>query len=185
MKRPWGPNNYRACSGSSWDGRKGNGMFGQITSTRPRDVKDGLSHTAAFSERIRGDDDNSQIDLDSDLFGLAAPWTEETLRDWCAQLDEVQAAALPIQDSNGGMTWLEGNMDWTRYNHLLPPGSPACKGEITWDGVAMPANSRHRDGVHLLLGDGGVKFVGLSVDADVWRALGTTGGGETVSDTQF
>jgi len=178
MQRPWGPNNYRSCNGSSWSGRGGNGMFGQVTAIRPGSVRDGLSHTAAFSERILGDDDRQFVDLDSDLFGMSAPWTEETLRDWCAQLTEAEAESAPFQDSDSGMTWLEGNMLWTRYNHLLPPGLPSCKGEKTWDGVAMTANSRHSGGVNLLLGDGAVRFVSETVDTDVWRALGTIAGGE-------
>jgi Protein of unknown function (DUF1559) len=61
------------------------------------------------------------------------------------------------------MTWLEGNMNWTRYNHFLPPGAPSCKTDITWNGVAMTANSRHPGGVHLLLGDGAVRFVSENI----------------------
>jgi prepilin-type N-terminal cleavage/methylation domain-containing protein/prepilin-type processing-associated H-X9-DG protein len=185
LKRPWGPTNYRSCNGSTWSGRRGDGMFGQVTAIRPADVKDGLSNTAAFSERIAGDDDRSHIDLDSDLFGLPALWTEETLRNWCGELDEQQAASLPIQDSNGGMTWLEGNMNWTRYNHLLPPGRPSCKGEKTWDGVAMTANSRHPGGVNVLWGDGAVRFVSETIDSATWTAVGTIAGGELTSQDLF
>ncbi|MFH1922488.1 MAG: DUF1559 domain-containing protein [Planctomycetota bacterium] len=185
LNRPWGPNNYRSCNGSSWSGRAGNGMFGQATAIRPADVRDGLSNSAAFSERVLGDDDDGHVDLDSDLFGLQAPWTEETLRDWCLELTEAEAATLVIHDSNGGMTWLEGNMNWTRYNHLLPPGRQSCKGFLTWNGVAMTANSHHPQGVHLLLGDGSVRFVAETVDVDVWHALGTIAGGETLSQEAF
>lgn len=180
LARPWGPNNYRSCNGSSWSGRRGDGMFGQTTAVRPGDIRDGLSNTAAFSERVLGDDDRNHIDLDSDLFGLRAIWTEETLRDWCAQLGHEEAAALSIQDSNGGMTWLEGNMNWTRYNHVLPPGHASCKGEKTWDGVVMTANSRHPRGVNLLLGDGSVRFISNTIQAVTWKALGTISAGEAI-----
>lgn len=172
LQRPWGSNNYRSCNGSSWDGQKGNGMFGQVTSIRPRDVTDGLSNTAAFSERVRGDDDRDQVDMLSDLLGLTAPFTEETFTNWCYQLDESQAATL-INDSNGGMTWLEGNMNWTRYNHVLTPGWPSCKADITWNGVAMTANSRHPQGVNVLMGDGRVQFIGENINRDVWKGMGT------------
>ncbi|MFV1965066.1 MAG: DUF1559 domain-containing protein [Pirellulaceae bacterium] len=178
LRSPWGPNNYRSCNGSSWSGRRGNGMFGQGTAIKPSHIQDGLSNTAAFSERILGDDDREQVDLDSDLFGMSAPWTEPTLRAWCLQLSPQEAATLPYHDSNGGMTWLEGNMNWTRYNHVLPPGKPSCKGEKTWDGVAMTANSHHPGGVNLLLADGSVRFVSETVDPAVWRALATIAGTE-------
>ena len=180
--RPWGQNNYRSCSGSSWAGRAGNGMFGQITRIGPGDILDGLSKTAAFSERIRGDDDKANIDMQSDLFGLAAPWTEESFRQWCTQLSETQAATLPVQNSNSGHTWIEGNMTWTRYNHLLTPGQASCKNDLTWNGVAMTASSRHAGGVHLLLADGSLRFVDQSIDSALWQALGTIAGGETVKD---
>ena len=112
--RPWGQNNYRSCNGSSWDGRAGNGVFGQNTSTKPGEVLDGLSKTAAFSERIRGHDKANELDMQTDLFGLAAPWTEENFREWCLQLSEVQASTLVIHDVTMGQTWLEGNISWTR-----------------------------------------------------------------------
>ena len=175
---PWGMNNYRTCNGSTWSGRIGNGLFGQKKMFRPADVLDGLSHTAAFSERIVGDFDKHKIDLDADLFALPNPWTESTLRAWCNALTTASAATLPIQDVNGGMTWLEGNMNWTRYNHMLPPGRPSCKNVVTWDGVIMTANSRHANGVNVLLADGSVQFVPETIEEDAWRALGTISGSE-------
>jgi hypothetical protein len=83
------------------------------------------------------------------------------------------------------MNWLEGNMSWTRYNHLLPPGSKSCANGLTWCGVSMPANSRLGRGVGLLLGDGSVRFVKYLVDAGVWKALGTIAGGEVVLADSF
>ncbi len=180
LGRPWGPNNYRSCNGSSWAGRAGDGMFGQITSIGPKDVRDGLSNTAAFSERIRGEDVQLPIDLHADLFGLPAPWTETTFRNWCDQLTYAQAAAAPIRNSNGGMTWLEGNMNWTRYNHVLTPGRPSCKNDLTWNGAAMTADSRHAGGVNLLLGDGATRFVSEQINPLVWRALASIAGNEAI-----
>lgn len=185
LRRPWGPNNYRSCNGSTWSGRAGDGLFGQATAIRPADVQDGLSNSAAVSERILGDDDDAHVDMDSDLFGLDSPWTESTLRAWCLALTEAEASTLSIHDSNGGMTWLEGNMNWSRYNHLLPPGLPSCKGWMTWNGVAMTANSRHPGGVNLALGDASVRFVAETIDADVWRALGSIAGGESIAGDAF
>lgn len=185
--RPWGQANYRSCNGSSWAGRLGNGMFGQGTAIRPGNVRDGLSHTAAMCERIRGHDDYRNMDADADHFRLAAPWTEEDFRAWCEQLTDDEAAALPRgpATTNSGLTWLEGNMAWTRYNHVLPPSRKTCINGLTWNGVAMTANSRHGSGVNLLLGDGSVRFVKESIDVTTWRALGTIDGGEAVSDDAF
>lgn len=178
LRRPWGPNNYRSCNGNTWSGRGGNGLLGQITAIRPADVTDGLSNTAAFSERIRGDDDRQTIDMTTDLFGWSSIWTEDSPRNWCRGVTESDAALATSQDPTSGMTWLEGNMIWTRYNHVLNPGYPSCKNDITWNGVVMTASSRHSRGVNLLLGDGRVRFVDVNVDTEVWRAIDSIGGAE-------
>ncbi len=180
LRHPWGANNYRACSGSTWDARIGNGMFWQNSSVRPSHVTDGLSQTAAFSERILGDDDDTSVDLKSDLYGTRGPWSEQALKEWCESLTAATAALATLQDSNNGMTWLEGNMNWTRYNHVSTPNKPSCKNRFTWNGAIMPASSRHPGGVHLLLGDGAVRFVSDSLDEPAWQALGTIAGQETV-----
>jgi prepilin-type N-terminal cleavage/methylation domain-containing protein/prepilin-type processing-associated H-X9-DG protein len=185
--RPWGPNNYRSCNGASWSGRAGDGMFGQVTRIRPADVTDGLSHTAALSERIRGHDDYRRLDPDTDMIRNPSIWTEESFRDWCGGLSDADAAGFTNNraDTNSGFNWLEGNMAWTRYNHLLAPGHKSCANGLTWNGVAMPANSRHGRGVNLLLGDGSVRFTPYTVSPAVWRALGTVAGGEAISDPSF
>ncbi|GIW90305.1 MAG: prepilin-type N-terminal cleavage/methylation domain-containing protein [Pirellulaceae bacterium] len=180
QQSPWGPNNYRACNGSTWSGRKGNGMFGQNTFTRFADVRDGLSNTAMFSERVKGTWDPVGQELRADVYDLSGGWTETAFRQACASLTLAQAAAYP-HDYDGGQTWLEGNMNWTRYNHLLPPNRIACKNGLTWDGTAMPASSWHRGGVNLLLGDGAVRFVSDTIDEKVWMAAGTIAGQEGVT----
>jgi prepilin-type N-terminal cleavage/methylation domain-containing protein len=181
--RPWGQTNYRSCNGGSWSGRASDGMFGQSSRIRPANVTDGVSNTAAFSERIRGHDDFQNIDFDADLFRNAAPWIETSFRNWCLELSEAEASTLERNPSvaNSGMNWLEGNMTWTRYNHLLPPGFKSCANGLTWDGVAMTANSRHDKVIGLLLGDGSARFVKYSVDPRVWKGLATISGGEVIS----
>ena len=157
-------------------------MFGQSTRIGPANVRDGLSNTAAMSERLRGHDDFENVDVTSDQFRLAAPWTEAAFTEWCASLSDAEAIALPKHYSNAttGLTWLEGNMSWTRYNHVLTPGSKTCINGVTWNGVIMTAGSRHAGGVGLLLGDGSVRFVKRTVSPPIWRALGTIAGGETL-----
>ena len=185
LRRPWGSNNYRSCSGSTWAGREGNGMFSLNSRVKPGDVTDGLSQTAALSERVRGDDDNTRVDLLGDVFKLGPGWTEAMFSRECNSLVEPLSATVLGHDSNSGMTWLEGNMNWTRYNHLLPPGAPSCKTDITWNGVAMTANSRHAGGVHVLFGDGAVRFVSENINPVVWSAVGTIAGHEAESLDAF
>jgi prepilin-type N-terminal cleavage/methylation domain-containing protein len=185
--RPWGPTNYRSCNGGSWSGRAGDGLFGQSTRIGPANVRDGLSNTAAIGERVRGHDDYERLDRDADLFREAAPWTEDAFRRWCASLSDQEAASFRKypSDANSGMTWLEGNMSWTRYNHVLPPGFKSCANGLTWNGVAMTSSSRHPGVVNLLLGDGSARPVKDSVDPAVWKALGTIAGGEAIPGDSY
>ena len=176
---PWGHNNYRACSGGSWSGRDSDGMFSQNRGVRYAQVTDGLSNTAMFSERCMGTSSHASRDQRSDLYDIGGVWTEASFRAACAALT-MEEAGRYHHDVDAGQTWLEGNMNWTRYNHVVPPNRIACKNGLTWDGVAMPASSRHPGGVNLLMGDGSVRFANDAVNADLWRALGTIAGEEPI-----
>lgn len=180
----WAHNNYRSCNGSTWSGRAGNGMFGQRSAIRPQDVTDGLSNTACFSERIMGSGNEAAYDLHADLFSQTGAWTQDTFHTWCNALTAATARRLD-HDVNGGETWLEGNMNWTRYNHLLPPNRPSCKNGLTWNGVSMPAASFHADTVNVLLGDGTVRAVRSGVAPSVWSAIATIRGGEVISGDSY
>ncbi len=179
LTQPWGHNNYRSCNGSSWSGRAGDGMFGQASRIRFGDITDGLSNTAAFCEREKGTGNPNVYNRLADLYANPGAWTQATFSQWCASLTQTQAVTL-YHDVDGGQNWLEGNMNWTRYNHVLPPNFNACKNGLTWNGVAMTATSAHSGGVNLLLADGSVRFVKTSIAPNTWQALGTINGGETV-----
>jgi len=178
--RPWAGNNYRACNGSTWAGRTGNGLFGQGKMLRPSAILDGTSHVAAFSERLMGDGTHSRISLQQDVFADGNIWTEPALIPWCDDLTENAARLLRTQDSNGGMTWLEGNMNWTRYNHATVPGKPSCKNQISWNGITMPPSSRHRGGINLLFAGGSTRFISQHVDRQLWGDLGNLNSGRSV-----
>jgi prepilin-type N-terminal cleavage/methylation domain-containing protein/prepilin-type processing-associated H-X9-DG protein len=181
LDQPWGHNNYRSCNGATWSGRAGNGMFGQASTTRFADIIDGLSNTAAFCEREKGTGDPTVYDRLADLYANPGAWTQATFSQWCASLTQAQAVTL-YHDVDGGQNWLEGNMNWTRYNHVLIPNSNACKNGLTWNGVAMTATSAHPGGVNLLLADGSARFVKSSIAPSTWLALATIRGGEIVGD---
>lgn len=177
----WGHNNYRACNGSSWSGRDGDGMFGQISSVRLRDVTDGTTNTAMFSERCKGTPNHDTHDHLSDIYVMPGIWTNETFREFCSTHSPESATAWP-HNIDSGQNWLSGNFNWTRYNHVLGPNRVSCKNGLTWDGVSMSASSRHTGGVNLALADGSVRFVSDSVAEEIWLALGTVSGGETIGE---
>lgn len=172
LQSPWGHNNYRACNGGTWTPRTGNGMFTQRRCLAFAHVLDGLSNTAMFSERAKGSWNPGSYDPKGDLFDISGVWTEPAFRTACKGMTPEESSLFAF-DVDGGQTWLEGNMNWTGYNHLLSPNRIACKNGLTWDGVAMPASSRHAGGVNVTFGDGSVRFVSETVDEEQWRATAT------------
>lgn len=178
LNTAWGRVNYRSCNGSTWDGRNGNGYFGQVSSLRLADARDGSSHTALCSERCKGTWDRAAFDPLSDIYMTAGVWSEATFLEHCRSLSPDTARAYR-QDIDAGQNWLEGNFNWTRYNHAVTPNRVSCKNGFTWDGVAMAASSRHPMGVNVVLGDGAVKFVSENLNPELWQALGSISAGDT------
>lgn len=73
------------------------------------------------------------------------------------------------------------------YTHLLTPNHPSCVNgpedfEVDFSLAMMSASSLHGPGVNSLLADGSVRFVNDSIDAAVWRALGTRNGNDVVTE---
>ena len=170
-------NNYRGCAGTlpynlkndspDHSGRN-NGTFWFQSAVRPAMITDGLSNTAVFSERCLGD--VTSRDPRSDYF-----ITDESL-DACLAVAQVTAPILSDPYTGSGARWADGNIVFTRYHQSFPPSKPSCLLGGTWDfdsQVVVTANSRHPGGVNLLTADGSVRFVKESVDARIWRALGT------------
>lgn len=155
-----------------------NGLFWWNSRVRPRDVIDGLSKTAAFSERIIVDGNNGKVTPDADIFTDSnSPMTLDEAVAVCEAIDMNDLAnQFPLFM---GAPWLHGQH---AYQHVSPPNARSCG----WRHVlraTMTASSRHPGGVHVASAEGSVHFVSNSIDLRTWRALGTRAGNET--DQQF
>jgi prepilin-type processing-associated H-X9-DG protein len=72
-----------------------------------------------------------------------------------------------------GMPWIQGDVCFTLYNHVLPPNRPSCyNGSAVQTGAATAA-SLHAGGVNMTFADGHSAFISTSVDRAVWRAFGS------------
>ena len=81
-----------------------------------------------------------------------------------------------------GERWGDGNLVYARYNHALPPLAPSCLlgGSTDYDSpIVSSASSRHPGGVNLLLADGGVRFIKVTINPTPWRGMATIAGSET------
>jgi prepilin-type N-terminal cleavage/methylation domain-containing protein/prepilin-type processing-associated H-X9-DG protein len=160
---------------------KPDGVFYYLSAIRVRDVTDGLSHTAFFSEKLRGTGMPSPT---RDMFIMANQSSLTATYTTCTSLNPL--TALPLT-SKQGATWVMGEMCCTTYNHVTTPNTQTCAGTGfpgTMVNMAMqvPPSSAHPGGVNVLLGDGSIQFISNNVTLTTWRSLGTRNQGETDAD---
>lgn len=155
-----------------------NGVFFSSQAIGLGAITDGTSNTAAFSEHVMGDFNNS---VTTDLSDTYRPGT------YPANSDEAVAfcRAANINDlsqqgySNIGAPWTYGYHSTTSYWHSSGPNTRSCM--FPPSRISTTANSRHPGGVNVTMADGSVRFIKNSVNITAWRAIGTRNGGETVS----
>ena len=159
----------------------GHGVF-RTPAISPSHIADGLTQTAALSERLVG----TRSDADRrdrraiHRFSMVPPPN---------RTDQYTAICTHLTKSGprpwfgyAGRFWLLTGPYYTLYNHVLPPNSAVidCLNADHWGAVS--ARSAHPGGVNVAFADGHVRFVSDSVELSLWRALGTRDGGEPIED---
>src|SRR5262249_49582883 len=163
-------------------GERPGGVFYNLSCVRMSSVIDGLSQTALYSEKIRG---NGTPNRRSDLFMMSMTGSLDQTYRMCRGMDDSRA--MPLM-SNQGAAWAMGEMTCTTYNHVSTPNTRSCAGmdgsgmmSMTNMPVQIPPSSNHPGGANVLLGDGGVRFIKDSISLPSWRAIGSRNGAEIVS----
>ncbi len=138
------------------------------------DISDGLSNTAAMSERGRGDYSVAVVTDRTDTFLTTGyPATPDL---WNADCDSLNPQTAAPGDSNSGTPWLLGAHYTSTYYHTNLPNKRSCKKPP--GRVALLANSLHSSGVTVAMADGSVKFVPNTISLFAWRAMGSRNLGE-------
>ena len=170
----FGGTGYVACAGSGTD--VGNlstadGLFVRGPGVRPADVSDGLSNTAAFSERPLGPGGPGPGEMIVRLREL--PGGTDPTASACADTTTGE------WNTERGAKWIVGNYGNTLYNHALPPnaGEPDCT-NATQQEAQMSARGYHDGGINVLAGDGSVRFVADGVSSAIWPLVASRSGGE-------
>ncbi|HUY89488.1 MAG TPA: DUF1559 domain-containing protein [Pirellulales bacterium] len=188
----YGPNNYYGNQGTQI-------LFGGIPPTTPgdpnygmkpadgvfytnsflpfADVRDGLSNTAAFSEKVTGDFNNGISTEKSDTFrpGTFPATPQQSIIDCRA----TNVSNLSFQGvSNVGGPWLQAYHSTTFYYQIAPPNDRSCM--YPPFRIMTTANSYHPGGVQVGLCDGSVRWVSDGVNIAAWWALGSRNGGEAM-----
>jgi hypothetical protein len=168
-------------------GQGGDGAFFVNSRTRPASFTDGMSNTLcaaevkAFTPYLRNTADPGPNPPTSPAFvtGLTG-----------------DPKIGPVRNDNTGHTeWCDGRVHHSGFTTVFPPNTrvpyefDGATYDIDFNSIqegrsatqptyaAITARSHHAGIVNVLLMDGAVRSVGDSVNAGVWRALGTRQGG--------
>src|SRR5262245_39047896 len=169
------------------------GPFGRRYGARFAEFTDGLSNTAFFSEIILGlaASSGSTIIVPAGSRDDYAVATDLPAATWDGS-PTGDVIAVPACDNRATPAWpyrgkqyYRGVVVTTYYSHTLTPNAKfrdCIRGSGQVDRGHLAARSFHPAGVNVVLGDGSVKFANNNVAEVVWRAVGSKGAGDTVSD---
>jgi hypothetical protein len=197
---PHPPEDYREATGTNYVFCNGSGInaFYEIGAVEPYDglfsrktggmeqMSDGTSNTLAVSETL--------------LAFSTSPGAVQDRKAWrrmafvsqaggggtsgYENIDLLAAAiASPPTGGSRGFQWISSRGTATGFSAYYTPnyGAPG-----NWIQAATNSNynftsSNHLGGVNACYGDGSVHFVSDNIALDIWRALSTCGGGESVA----
>jgi prepilin-type N-terminal cleavage/methylation domain-containing protein len=177
----------------------GLGPFPLIESLPLAQVHDGLSNTAAVSERLTGSQDDNSFDPKRDFWYSGVQTLLYSTSRWPIRGDELVSicdAAIPsapFVNTQSGWSWAYGRYDGACYNHVVTPNSNhnncatmarSIVPRSTLHGI-FRATSGHTDGVNQLMLDGSLRFISNHVDATVYSAIATRSGGEPIGAMEF
>jgi prepilin-type N-terminal cleavage/methylation domain-containing protein/prepilin-type processing-associated H-X9-DG protein len=184
----------------------GRGMFTVHEKRRFRDVLDGLSNTIAAGEIA-----TDLGDSDARTIALSRGWSfvrNFPPNDCDTLVDPTRPqfwdpGQTPVGSTDGrGYRWAEHLPNFSGFFTAQPPNSPICAEQNAGNSGWYSASSRHQGGVHVLMGDGAVKFVTDSIEAGdqttrgvnayrqpgsaspygLWGALGTRAAKEVIEE---
>ncbi|MEZ5941535.1 MAG: DUF1559 domain-containing protein [Planctomycetaceae bacterium] len=157
--------NYLGCigTGTRLNGSP-NGLFGQNTRFKFRDITDGTSNTIAVGEAIIG-------------------FYRENTNDSGNNTPCVAGAKDTGNTHQAGYSWFYGYFPQSCFfNTYVGPNAKAIDCGVNSDRVNQAARSVHSGGVQILLCDGSVRFAGENIDLTTWSNLGNKADGNVVGE---
>jgi prepilin-type N-terminal cleavage/methylation domain-containing protein/prepilin-type processing-associated H-X9-DG protein len=179
---------------------QGNGAFNYgVKGYRPSEFIDGLSQTAFFAERNKGSltGADRQADIATMVTLAVNAGAPAAARQRGLELGQLGTAPSSVISTAGRWAaepgtqeefsngWPYGTYLSTFYNHI---GTPNWSGwdfgmnvpDTPGEPAAISARSYHNGVVNVAFGDAHTASVADSIDPDVWAALGSRNGYETV-----
>ncbi len=173
------------------------GRLGPVTMEA---VRDGLSNTALFGEKLHGIQGNPVVypgpgDGPRGIFsgpsgggvGAGAAMAV-TFAQSCATLAGSTASTNSSFIGSTAFASHPWYVGMVNYNHVGAPNSINCEDSADASGSpyvgpsgSCPPSSNHPGGVHLTFADGSVRFVKNSINQQTWWGIGTRYGKEVIS----
>lgn len=154
------------------------GAFIRRQQTAFRDILDGLANTIIAGEIATdlGDQDNRTHPADARPTSIhrangnqACDGFIDPMRPqfWVAGFTETEfnPSVGPLPEQKRGYKWAFSPAVFTGMTTITPPNSVLCSNRFSLSDTLAPPSSRHQGGVHVLMGDGAVKFVTDSIEA--------------------
>jgi prepilin-type N-terminal cleavage/methylation domain-containing protein/prepilin-type processing-associated H-X9-DG protein len=168
-------------------------------------VVDGLSNTAAFSERVVG---QNIADVKGGFAQSAYVMPGATVLPGMLGIVPLDCKTTGISGNRyvtpgggdvTGRYWSDGSSVASGFNTILPPNAPSCtaSGYASQESrILAPPTSNHPGGVNVCMLDGSVRFISETIDTGnlslglvdggpsnygVWGALGSRAGGESIT----
>jgi prepilin-type N-terminal cleavage/methylation domain-containing protein len=173
----------------------GNGAFGPGSRTSARDFTDGMSNTLCFSE-VKAFTPYARTAGSPLGANLAPPAT-------VAEVCTYVSGATENQANSGHTEWADGRAHHVGFTTTLVPNTSVlctngAKGQQDVDYnsqrednpegttnrtyAVVTSRSYHEGIVQTLLMDGSARAISENIDLQVWRNLGTRGGGEVIGE---
>ena len=162
------------------------GVFSYGFLTQLSDLTDGASNTILFAEIKRGSFPGSDgLDVNgvpTTAWGSGNPATNPN------NLDPVAACkTTTFSLYYRGLQFQRGFLVTALYTHTMSPNSKDrdCIVFPALDQGHLASRSYHPGGVNVALADGSVRFIKDDISLQVWKALGTRGGGEPIDSQSY
>jgi len=169
-----------------------------------RDIVDGTTFTAAFSEWIRGGMHGRREFAEKDPLSWTwyagnQPGLQWRLAALLRQAGNTRAqregdkawerlceeSTIPQWNFKGETWWFANSGRGSSIGFAIRPNRKTCNAGHASPNIVHAPSSLHAGGVNVLFADGRVRFISEDIDQNVWFAIGTRDGREPVSEKDF